>query len=760
MDYSSFEPIIYATLLGASKNYDATKCAQIVNDISKEISDGIFRGQSHQDKDEIVHFNSNVSINAMISLIKENKSLHELLNKVFITNSVPKAVDELNKILEGVKYDFPEEIETPWGPIGYIVYKRTYSREMEDGTMEEWRDTISRVINACMSQLNVGFTRDEMNRLFSHMMKLKCSVAGRFLWQLGTNTVNRFGILSLMNCTFGVLGPTMQHEYKDPSHKVVKAYCKLFDKLMLGCGMGFSVMRKHISLYPRVLNRQVKIVRKDTHDADFIIPDSREGWVKFLEQVLISHFVTGDDFTFSALLVRSKGSKIKSFGGVASGPDELCVGMAKISALLNSRAGEYLNSVNCLDLACMIAEIVVSGNVRRSSLIAIGDPDDLEYLMAKRFDIGYPSHRSKCNNTVACNDISELPEEFWEAYEGKGECYGLFNLNLCRMTGRVKDGDKYPDPTVEGVNPCGEIPLADGECCCLAEVFLPKVESYEEFVDILKFLYRICKHSMLLPCHWKITEDITRKNMRMGIGITGVCDVGKEKLDWLSDAYEELREYDKEYSHANGMMTSVKLTSVKPSGTLSLLPGVSPGCHPTLYRYYIRRVTLAIDSEVARVCKLNGYNTPMKVEINGELDPRSVMAEFPCRVPDTAIVSDDIDVIQHLEIVKRLQHDWSDNAVSCSIYYEKEDIPRIKEWLKLNYKDNIKTLSFMLKYKPKKDSNSKEDKGFGSQLPYEEITKEQYEEMIKTCKPITSLSNHRGVGEILVECDNGMCPIK
>jgi len=156
----------------------------------------------------------------------------------------------------------------PWGEVGYAVYKRTYSRQTADGKTEEWEDTVDRVIDACRNQLNVGFTKFEEGELKKIMMELKGTVAGRFLWQLGTKTVDRLGLPSLQNCAFVVVD--------DP----IRPFTWAFEMLMLGSGVGFNIQRENVYQLPKVKNR-VKVERTDVNDADFIVPDSREGWVDF-----------------------------------------------------------------------------------------------------------------------------------------------------------------------------------------------------------------------------------------------------------------------------------------------------------------------------------------------------------------------------------------------------------------------------------------------------------------------------------------------
>jgi adenosylcobalamin-dependent ribonucleoside-triphosphate reductase len=625
--------------------------------------------------------------------------------------------------------------ETPWGEVGYPVFKRTYARPVEGGQTEEWEQTVDRVIDACRDQLDVGFTQFEEADLKRIMMELKGTVAGRFLWQLGTETVDRLGLPSLQNCAFVVVD--------DP----IRPFTWAFEMLMLGSGVGFNIQRENVYQLPKVKAR-VKVERTDANDADFIVPDSREGWVELLRRVLEASFVTGDDFTYAAHLIRSKGSPIKGFGGTASGPDDLVWGMGEINTLLNSRSGKRLRPVDCLDIMNIIGKIVVAGNVRRSAQIALGDCDDIEYLRAKRWDLGgVPNWRAMSNNSVICSDISQLPDEFWEGYRGNGEPYGLINLDASRKMGRTFETE-YPDPDVQGFNPCAEQSLANFETCCLAEIYLPNIQDYHELLKVARFLYRINKHSLAIKCAIKETEDIVHKNMRMGIGVTGYLQATDEQRSWLDGCYEYLRNYDKEYSQLAGYPTSVKLTTVKPSGTLSLLAGVTPGAHPGYSEFYIRRIRMAADSDLASTARKHGYPVEYVLNFDGSEDKSTVVVSFPCKFPSNTTFAGDMTAIDQLEVIKRLQAEWSDNAVSVTIYYRLEELDEIKEWLRLNYK-NVKSVSFLLH----------SDHGF-KQAPMEEIDEATYIEMSSRVNPIQSL-HHLEMDEVeIMDCDTGACPVR
>lgn len=633
---------------------------------------------------------------------------------------------------------------TPWSSVGYLTYKRTYARRLDENDVnsptEEFPDTVERVIKACDEQLKCGFSKDEEQRLRNYLLGLKGSVAGRFWWQLGTDTVDKLGLSSLQNCAFRTVD------------KPVEPFTWAMDMLMLGSGVGYNIQKENVNKLPPV-NLDFKCpIRSSDSGADFIVPDSREGWVallgKTLKAAFLAHSSGKQTFSYSTQLIRSKGAPIKGFGGTASGPEDLVWGIEQISKVLEKRAGKQLRPVDCLDIMNIIGAVVVAGNVRRSAQIAIGDADDVEYLLAKRWDLGnIPSWRAMSNNSVVCHDIGDLHDFFWDGYEGKGEPYGLINLKLSRKIGRLGE-TQYPDPKVQGYNPCAEQSLADGETCCLAEVFLPNISSKEELLDVCTLLYRINKHSLALQCHQKVTEAIVHENMRMGIGITGVLQCTEEQKSWLNETYGKIREYDNEYSAKNGFNKSIKLTTVKPSGTLSLLPGVTPGCHPAYARYMIRRIRISSNHSLVQVCKDHKYHVEYQQNFDGTEDRSTVVVSFPFRHPDHAVLAKDMTAISQLETVKWLQEVWSDNSVSCTVYYRPEELPEIKKYLKKNYKTNHKSLSFLLH----------SEHGF-KQAPLEEITEEQYNELVANTRTITAI-DEANIGLDDAECSTGACPIR
>ena len=627
--------------------------------------------------------------------------------------------------------------------LGYIVYKRTYARQIEgEDRTEEWWETVKRSVQGAQD-IGAGYTQKELEKLYDYVFNLKGNFAGRMLWQFGTDTVKRYGGASLLNCWFTSM--------RDP-----KDFGFVFDNLMLGGGMGFSVRREDIHELPRV-NKGVVIKHEKTKDADFIVPDSREGWVKLLDKVFDAYLNGGNSFTYSTILIRGAGEPIKGFGGTSSGPQILIDGIAQITEMLDMREGKKLRSIDVLDITNILGSIVVAGNVRRSAEIAIGDSDDISYIKAKRWDLGnVPNHRAMSNNSIDIEDFNdELPSQIWAGYKGNGEPYGFVNMRLAKKYGRIKDGpmknsDLYPanEDNAEGFNPCAEITLGDGEACNLCELYLNRLETVTEAIELAKLLYKAQKAIWNLDFAYEKTRKIVRKNRRIGLGITGVAQ-SKDKLPWLDKIYTELRKFDVEWSKKLDVPRSIKLTTIKPSGTLSLLAGATPGVHPAYSQYYIRRVRMSSEDKLVDVCRKAGFDVEYALGFDGNEKRDTVIVSFPCEAGDGALLAKDVSAIEQLELVKQLQSEWADNAVSVTVYYKPEELTSIQQWLKDNYKNGLKSVSFLLH----------NEHGF-KQAPYEEITKETYERLLS--KVDTNL-----YGKITtqveiesMECETGACPIK
>jgi len=628
----------------------------------------------------------------------------------------------------------------PWGPLGFISYKRTYARRVDgENRTEEWWETIRR---ACNGVIAIGgkFTKDEIETLYDKVFNLKCSFSGRALWQLGTETVKKLGGDSMMNCWLA--------NVNDP----VECFCFVFNELMLGGGVGFNIQAEQVYELPKV-RHDVHIVRRDEKDVDFIVPDNREGWVELLRRVLMSFFITGKHFSYSTICIRGKGSPIQSFGGTASGPEDLCKGIGNIVSILKARVGSKLRPVDCLDIMNIIGDVVVAGNVRRSAQLALGDATDQAYLDAKNWAKGtIPNWRQMSNNSVVCNKYEDLPEKFWSGYNGDGEPYGLINLRNCRAYGRLVDGKDYrSDKKVMGTNPCGEVPLEPYESCNLSETFLPNIKDEEELKVVMTLMYKVTKTISCLPFIHEQTNEVVQENHRLGNGVTGFLQAPHLRSEKIFDnIYKHIERLDKEYSKVLDVKQSIKLTTVKPSGTLSLLPGVTPGVHPAFSPCYIRRIRMASTDPLVAICRDGGYHVEPLKGLDGSYNFDTMVVSFPVRVPDQTLCAKDVTAVQQLEYAKWLQTHWSDNSVSVTVYYKAEELSSIKGWLDANYDKHVKTVSFCL------------HTGHGFvQPPYEEITDDQFKQMSKGLKQINRLDNDAGQSlNDNLECASGSCPIK
>jgi ribonucleoside-triphosphate reductase (thioredoxin) len=625
----------------------------------------------------------------------------------------------------------------PWGfgGLGEVVFLRTYSRKIE-GTdqTESWVQTIQRIIEGA-ADIGVPFSTEDAEHLFDHMFHLRCAVSGRALWQLGTPLVKQFSGTSLNNCFYTNI-------------EKIEDFEMLFDYLMLGGGVGFSVERSKIHELPKV-KMVGSITAERTNDADFIVPDSRQGWRELLHKVLESYFKNGKSFTYSTILIREFGTPLKTFGGTASGSGALVDGIADICKVLDNRVGKKLRSIDVLDICNIIGRIVVSGSSRRSAQIAIGDPDDILFLKAKNWGSGnVPAWRANSNNSIYADAYDEILPELWKGYDGTGEPYGLVNRKLARTYGRL--GEKSLDHSIEGFNPCAEIALADGESCNLATIFLPNVESLGQLLEISKLLYLIQKQITQLSYPYEKTTNIVRKNTRLGQSITGILQCTEQQIGWLSQTYEFLKDFDAFYSKERGWNQSVRLTTVQPSGTLSLLPGVTPGIHPAFAPYYIRRVRFSSVDPLVDACRKRGYKVTWDMGLDGREDHTRYVVEFPCKSPDNSILVANMTALEQLEWVKKMQTIWADNAVSVTVYYRKEELPAVKEWLSNNYDSSVKSVSFLLHV----------DHNFPLP-PYEEITKDQYDKVFSKLDFSTPIHQNAANLDIdLDDCATGACPIK
>lgn len=619
-----------------------------------------------------------------------------------------------------------------WSNLAKVVYKRTYSRK-DNGHLENWEDTIERVIQGNIKAVDKKFiSKNEIERLRYFMLNRKATPAGRGLWFSGAPSHASLGGAALCNCWVVV---------SDNWENFVLAQ----DLLMLGGGVGMSVEHKYVSKLPKV-KKSVTVVHRNTKDADFIVPDSREGWCELSRRLFESFFVTGKSFSYSTICLRGTGEAIKGFGGVASGPLPLIKYVEKINNILSEREGKHIRPIDAGDILCSIGELVVSGNVRRSAIILVGDPWDKDYLKAKRWDLEtLPTERSCANYSVACDSIEDLHPLFWKTYE-LGEPFGLVNLKNIQKFGRMGE---YKKDTAVSVNPCAEATLEHGEACNLQEIYLPNLNDEKEFVESAKLMHRYGKRVSIETYHHQKIDEVIHKNYRIGTGITGCLQSSLFNQETLNKVYEAIQEENVNYSKQLGINNSIRTTVIKPSGSLSLLGDTTAGIHPAYSRYFIRRVRFSANDPLIPLLKAAGHKVEPIVKFDNSIDHNTLVADFYGFAGEsTPCADEDFTTWKQLDTLLFAQKYWADQAVSVTVYYNKEEISKLKEWLENNYK-YIKTISFL----------SYSDHGF-KQAPLEKILKEDYEKLSSKIKPLNFeeiLEDKELEG---IECEGGACPVK
>ena len=642
--------------------------------------------------------------------------------------------------LSEVFIDQYRDQDVPWGPLGYITFKRTYARRLNEfdpdvsGT-EEWYQTCRRVIEGMFNiqkqhvarlglEWNDGKAQRTAKEAYDRLFNLKWTPPGRGLWMMGTRFLHEKTGAGLFNCAF--------RSTKELSSKGGYLFAWMMDALMVGIGVGFDTKGASTT----------KIKEPQWLDEAYKIPDSREGWVESVRIMLDGYFFGAKVPQFDYSLIRPAGAPIRGFGGTSSGPKPLMELHQDLIELYGSKVGEIITSVDIVDTENLIGRCVVAGNVRRSAALALGDRDDMEYLSMKNDEEKLYHHRWGSNNSF----IAEVGMNYeWHAKQSQtnGEP-GYIWLENARTRGRFKDPPRDDDKNVMGFNPCVEQQLEDAELCCLVETFPAKHDSYEDYLRTLKIAYLYGKTVTLVNTHWPETNAIMLKNRRIGLSQSGVVQAfnkhgRRQMFEWCDKAYGHVRQLDEEYSDWLCIPRSVRVTSIKPSGTVSLLNGSTPGIHFPEDEYYIRRVRFSKYSELVKILMEHGYNVE-----DDRYSPNTACVDFPVHEKHFTKGKKDISMWEQLEIAAQYQHYWADNSVSITVTFKPEEASQIKDALEM-YESRLKAVSF-LRYK---------ETGY-EQAPYESITKEKYEELIKNITPITKIETENG-GLGTKFCDGDTC---
>jgi len=677
-----------------------------------------------------------------------------------------------------------------YGGLSEFTFYRTYSRKKENGTLETWQECVIRVIEGMFSILKTHaitshlpweekrahkLAEEAADRLFN----FKWTPPGRGLWMMGTDYLWEKGAMALYNCAF-VSTENIDNDLSKP-------FAFVMDTMMQGVGCGYDTD-----------GAEKVIVHTPQGEPELIkVDDTREGWVELISCLIDSYLEEGSlPVTYDVSLVRPYGTDIKGFGGVASGPEPLIQGFNGIKEVLDKRNGNLLTSSDIVSIMGIIGKIVVAGNVRRSALLALGKPEDTEYVTLKNWDknpvgmgILAPEELAEVNPTdyAAYNSFNtswddksiiakKYATEIWSwkfggylwasnnsLYAKSGMDYtpyidsiaqngepGFFWLDTAKQYGRLKDGVKNDDTKVKGLNPCAEIQLESYETCNLNENYPANHDDYWDFQRTLKFSYLYSKAVTLLATNWQETNSVINKNRRIGCSISGIQEAfvkfgRKETLEWLDQAYEYITYLDKKYSDWLGIPRSIRKTTVKPSGTVSLLAGALPGIHHTESTSYYRLVRIAANSPLVSILMKANY----KIEPAASDPTRTLVVYFPVTTDEKLSSKANVSIWRQFKDEADIQRVWADNAVSITVTFNKAEVSQIAACLSA-FDSELKSVS-LLPYS---------EHGY-VQAPYTSAPREEVLAYAATLKPLdfTVLTTEGDNAEANKFCSNDGCEI-
>ncbi len=669
---------------------------------------------------------------------------------------------------------------TGMDPLGEFVYYRTYSRWLpEEKRREYWWETAARAVDYNCS-LADGNSREEAEKLYRNVFALKQFLSGRTLWLGGTSISAAYGTGNY-NCAFCVM---------DDFNK----FNELFYLLMIGTGVGFRVLKSDVEKLPAV-RTDIQVIHEyyrplpanqrqdntalsfDGDIARITVGDSKEGWTQALDfffRMLYSHsYVKITKIVFNYDHVRPKGERLKRFGGTASGHESLKVMFEKISlviAKLGLEEGKskcHLRPIHCLDICNIIGENVVVGGVRRTAEVGIIDASDEECIQAKSqlyyvndhnewIENKAISHRKLSNNSIFYESKPTREQLHWQISQMKqsGEP-GFINAQAARK--RRAD--------FEGVNPCAEILLRDRGLCNLTTVNVAAFVSEKGVLDregLLEAQRLSVRAGLRMTClelelhEW---DRVQKKDRLLGVSLTGWQDA-MSSLNYSAEQEAELLEQLKQAAHdeANRYADELNIPhpllicTIKPEGTLSLLPGVSSGLHHSHSRYFIRRIRINAGDPLVQVCERLGY--PVLPENGQDMATCTVkVVEFPQKSP-VRRTKYEVSALEQLETYRRFMKNYVDHNASITVTVKSDEWKAVEDWLYDNW-DDVVAVSFLAL-----------DDSFYPLLPYESITEEEYLKRVSAMRPfIPSLLAEYEKQETTDQnleagCENGVCPVR
>ena len=580
------------------------------------------------------------------------------------------------------------------------IHKSRYARYLpQEERRETWKETITRYIRYWGDKL----TDEERVEIFQAIHKLEVMPSMRALMTAGP-ALDRDNMAGF-NCSYLAIDSP-------------RSFDEMMYVLMCGTGVGYSVEDQYISKLPEIA--------EEFHATDTVIhvPDSKVGWAKSYRE-LVSLLYSGQVPEWDTSRVRPAGSSLKTFGGRASGAEPLIDLFRFTVRTFKEAAGRKLTSLECHDLCCKIAQIVVVGGVRRSALISLSDLSDDALRQAKHGAwYNTESQRGLANNS-ACYTSKPSFEQFldeWRSlYESKSGERGIFSRAASQK--QAERNGRRDSNRDFGTNPCSEIILRKSQVCNLSEVVVRPEDTAQSLrrkvriATILGTLQATLTDFRYLRNIWKTN---TEEEALLGVSLTGILDnplltLENDDLDLL---LEDLRDVaiatNKEWAERLGIPQSTAITCVKPSGTVSQLVDSASGIHGRYAPYYIRRVRADMRDPLCRV--LEDAGVPCEMD---NFSPSTKVFSFPKQAPEAAVFASEQSGMEQLELCAKYQEHWCEHKPSITVYYRDSEFLEIGNWVYNNF-DSISGISF-LPY----------DEHSYAQAPYEQISEEEYNEMVK-----------------------------
>ena len=583
----------------------------------------------------------------------------------------------------------------------FIAVSR-YARWMDDeGRRETWTETVGRYVGYMSDRLGDKIDKETVNKLNYAIVNQHVMPSMRALMTSGP-ALDRENIAGF-NCSF----IAVDH---------IRAFDESLYILMNGTGLGFDVQQRHVEKLPVIAEQFF-----DT-DTTIVVHDSKLGWAKAYKE-LISLLVQGHVPKWDMAKVRPAGARLKTFGGRASGPEPLDRLFDFTVKTFKQAAGRQLKPIEAHDIMCKIAEVVVVGGVRRSALLSQSDLGDFDMAKAKSGNWWESNPQRALSNNSAVYyskpSFGQFLEEWKNLYESKSGERGIVNMDGIRKH-TSKFGRRDANKIV-GKNPCAEINLRSAQFCNLTEVVIYPDDTREQIREKVviatilgTYQATLTDFSYLRPIWKKNTEE----ERLLGVSLTGVYghplmngSQGTEELAYFLDGLRELAVETNEYwANKLGINPSAAITTIKPSGTVSQLVGVSSGLHPWYSEYYIRTVRGDNKDPLTRLMKDEGIpNEPDVMKPND-----TTVFSFPVKAPHGAVVSSDLTAIEHLEMYKLYREHWTEHDVSITVNVREDEWGYVGAWVYENF-DHIGGVSFL----PASDHTYQ-------QAPYQPVSQEDY----------------------------------